>query len=406
MRNLTNKIITKGAIAALALSAVGATTANAAVVRTAGADRYSTANEIFKAWPTTTDTAVLAAGMGHDVDALTVAPLAKAKNAPVILVDTNATAASIVAQFASFKNVYIANGTGVISPEVETALTAAGKTVTRLGGVNRTETALNIAKALGSANNIVVANGDDAHLVDTLSIASIAAAKGMPIFLTSGGSLDSAELAYAQGLGATNVYALGGTSVVSDASVAGLGTVTRLAGAGRYETNAAVVNAFKADLDLSNIYVASGEDANLIDALAGAPLAGLKKAPIVFVHNDLNADVNTLLKGVINANTNIDVLGGTGAVGDLALNAINNIQAPTGSLAVSSVTAISASSVKVVFNQAPADKTKVAFTMQRGATPVTVTATWNSGSTEAVLTGASNFSEGTYAVGVKNDTGN
>jgi putative cell wall-binding protein len=357
MGNLTKKTITRGAVVALALSAGAATTANAAVTRTAGADRYSTATEIFKAWPTTTDTAVLAAGMGHDVDALTVAPLAKAKNAPVILVDATASTASIVAQFSAFKNVYIANGTGVISADVETALTAAGKTVTRLGGATRTETALNIAKKLGASNGIVVANGDNAHLVDTLSVASIAAAKGMPIFLTAGGSLSADEVTYAKGLGATNVYALGGTSVVSDAAVAGLGTATRLAGSGRYETNAAVINAFKADLDLTNIYVASGEDANLIDALAGAPLAGLKNAPIVFAHDTVNADVNTLLNSVVTGTTNIKILGGTGAVTAAAETALNAVQATKNTtLVVNSANAINLKQIKVVFSRG-VDKT-------------------------------------------------
>ena len=185
MGKLTKKTISKGAVAALALSTAAATTANAAVIRLSGLDRYATSTKVAEAWPTTPTTAILAAGVGHEVDALTVAPLAKQKNAPIILVDTAATTATIVAQFSKYTTVYIANGTGVVSSSVETALTAAGKTVIRLGGATRYVTALNIAKALGTATSIVVANGDDEHLVDSLSIASIAAAKGMPIFLSS-----------------------------------------------------------------------------------------------------------------------------------------------------------------------------------------------------------------------------
>jgi len=356
MGNLTKNTITRGAVVALALSAGAATTANAAVTRTSGADRYATATAIFKSWPTTTTTAVLAAGVGHDVDALTVAPLAKMKNAPVILVDTAATPAAIVAQFAAFTTVYIANGNGVVTPAVEAALVAAGKTVVRLGGVSREETALNIAKAIGTANGIVVANGDNAHIVDTLSIASIAAAKGMPIFLTSAaGTLDAAQTTYAKGLGAANVYALGGTTVVTDAAAAGLGTtVTRLFGAGRYETNAKVVTNFKDTLDLTKIYVASGEDANLIDALAGAPLAGLTNSPIVFAHSSLNADVNTLLNTIVTPSTSIVELGGVGAVTADVDTALTAIQTSKGSatLAVSSVSAINLKQIKVVFNKA------------------------------------------------------
>jgi len=418
MGNLTKNTITRGAVVALALSAGAATTANAAVTRVSGTDRYATASQVAASWPTTPDTAILAAGSGHNVDALTVAPLAKKLNAPIILVDATATPATIVAQFSAYKTVYIANGTGVISSAVQTALTAAGKTVTRLGGSTRYETALNIAKAFGTATDIVVANGDDAHLVDSLSIASIAAAKGMPIFLSSATSLDPAEATFAKGVGAKNVYVLGGSTVVSDAAAAGLGTVTRLAGATRYATNVAVVTNFKSDaaLDLSNVYVASGEDANLIDSLVAAPLAGLKKAPIVFDHDGNNTDTNTFLNsGIITKDTNVTVLGGLGAVTADAAGAIQNIEVPgsyvptasntnVGPLAVSSTIATSATTFQVKFNQAPADTTKVVFAATREGAAVALTATWDTTNTIATLTYASNLPEDTYAIDVKNGT--
>lgn len=66
--------------------------------------------------------------------------------------------------------------------------------------------------------------------------------------------------------------------------------------------------------------------------------------------------------------------------------------------------AISANSMKVVFNQAPADTAKVAVTVTRATTPVTVTYAWNAAKTEATVTASTNFPEGSYTVVVKDDT--
>jgi Leucine-rich repeat (LRR) protein/putative cell wall-binding protein len=326
------KMAIKSVVVALVLSAGVVTTANAEITRLSGANRYLTSDAIVKAgWSTGAETAVLASGLDANiVDALTVAPFAKTKNAPVVIVNPKDSVATIVAKFTALnaKTVYIANGTGVISTDVEKGLKEASiTTVTRLGGANRYETALNIAKAFGASTSIVVANGDAAHLVDSLSIAPIAAAKGMPIFL-SGRSLDAATSAYIEGLGGKTTYVIGETDTVSDVIAKELPGVIRLAGTTRYETNANVVDNFKSDtsLNFNNIFIASGENVNLIDALAGAPLAASKGAPIIFIHDNINSYVNKLLKTIINTTTKITELGGISAVTPLATYDIDTIQ--------------------------------------------------------------------------------
>jgi hypothetical protein len=93
------------------------------------------------------------------------------------------------------------------------------------------------------------------------------------------------------------------------------------------------------------------------------------------------------------------------------MGAIMNIQTPgsyvpgnTGALSVSSVVATTAKTIKVTFNQAPADTSKVVFTVARGTAASTTTTTWNAAKTEAILTNAANFPLGDYTVGVKADT--
>ncbi|MBU3190279.1 hypothetical protein K9O30_01890 [Clostridium bowmanii] len=71
---------------------------------------------------------------------------------------------------------------------------------------------------------------------------------------------------------------------------------------------------------------------------------------------------------------------------------------------VASVSAISVNSFKIVFNQSPADTSKINFSVLKGTTPITVTTTWNTATTEATVTSSSDLQIGSYTVNVKNDT--
>ena len=74
-------------------------------------------------------------------------------------------------------------------------------------------------------------------------------------------------------------------------------------------------------------------------------------------------------------------------------------------VAVSTVSAISASSFKATFSGAVADTSKVVFSVKGSSgTVVTTTATWNDAKTEATLTATSNLAPDTYVVDVMNDT--
>ncbi|MFT5871809.1 MAG: hypothetical protein ACI8WT_000733 [Clostridium sp.] len=71
---------------------------------------------------------------------------------------------------------------------------------------------------------------------------------------------------------------------------------------------------------------------------------------------------------------------------------------------VASVSAIGVNSLKVVFNQSPADTSKINFSVLKGTTPITVATTWNTANTEATITSSSDLQIGSYTVNVKNDT--
>ncbi|MBX4267465.1 Ig-like domain-containing protein [Clostridium estertheticum] len=68
------------------------------------------------------------------------------------------------------------------------------------------------------------------------------------------------------------------------------------------------------------------------------------------------------------------------------------------------LSAMYANQLKETFNGKVADTSKVVFTVKRGTTPVTMFTTWNDAKTEATLTYGDNLPEGTYTVGVMNNT--
>ncbi|GAB6173125.1 hypothetical protein JCM15765_26030 [Paradesulfitobacterium aromaticivorans] len=295
--------------------------------RLGGSDRYATAAKISQAgWPGTAEYAVLAAGMNENlVDALTAAPLAAKLKAPILLTqgtELNTYAKAELTRL-GVKTVYVTSGTAVITQPILDDLKAMQIIVKPLGGKDRFETSVNMAKeleSLGTAvSKIVVTTG--ANNADALSVASIAAAKGMPILLTNLSDLPPSVKEFLDGRKADmiNSYIIGGTGVVGD-TVKGLlpGQVERYAGANRYDTNLEVLKHFANELKYQATYVANGEDASMADALAGSPLAAQNASPILLSNLELSANARDYAK--LNLSPKVVALGGEGVVPAKVLN--------------------------------------------------------------------------------------
>ncbi len=226
-----------------------------------------------------TGAAILASSTSYGmVDALTAGPLAASLKAPILLTGAgNAIDAATKAELTKLavKTVYVTSGTAVIKQSVIDELKAMGIEVVALGGYDRAETSVNIAKKMTGVTKVAVAN----TVVDALSIAAVASAANEPILLTNKDALPASVAAYLASAGVTTSDVIGGTGVISDAVVAGLPSATRHAGMTAYDTNNQVIQDFAAALQFDNVYVASGVTG--IDALAGAPLAAQTKSPIV-----------------------------------------------------------------------------------------------------------------------------
>lgn len=407
----TKKALASMAIAGMTLSMLpyNAFAAGTVPTRLAGTTAAQTAVAIADqtGW---TGAAVLASSASYGmVDALTAGPLATFLKAPILLQDPgNVLNADTKAELTKLNvtKVYVTSGTAVISQAVLDQLAGMGITVVPLGGADRFETSANIAKEMvqlgAPVSKVAVAYGWLNQ--DALSIASIASASNEPILLTDKTSVPASVQAFlSSNTSITSSDVIGGTGVISDAVKAEFPNATRHYGNTAYDTNNQVIQDFSSSLDFNNVYVANGVTG--IDALAGAPLAAQTKSAIVLTDGTVPA-VAAYVHGKLASDSVVTALGGSAVVSDAVRTGIINgtVTPPQGNLAVTSVSATAANSFKVVFNQAPADTSKVTFDVENSTTPVTVTATWNADKTEATLTNSANFPEGTYSVDVKNDT--
>lgn len=283
--------------------------ASAAEVNTStigGNDRYETAIKISENGWSSSDRAVLINGEKGLVDALTATPYAYAKNAPILITAQGKLTTSTKNRLSAMnvKNVDIVGGVNSVSNQVVNELKNMGITVNRISGASRYDTSLAVAKEVDKiqdVSEIAVVNGDKG-IPDAVSVAAPAASKKMPILLAENGGLNSASKDFVNGESVSKSYVIGSSNSVSDSVMNSLpGTKTRLGGADRHDTNAAVIKEFYTASSLSNVYVAkSGYVKNndeIVDALAAGVLAAKNGNPVVLVGKSINSSQQTLLAG-------------------------------------------------------------------------------------------------------------
>ena len=234
-----------------------------------GTDRYNTAEKVHtgtNAKDAVTDL-VIASGDNYP-DALCALGLAEKEDAGILLLPQAGTmTAAAVTKAAAATQVYIVGGTSAVSSAVETKLkttTAAGgagkaaSAITRYAGSDRYTTCAMVANAITGANvatfnthkTAIVVSGEG--FADAVSASMLvsgpngqATTNTHPILLTQKDSLPTATEVALQNLGVKQVVIIGGTGAVSAAvetTLKGSYAVTRISGADRYATAAAVAD--------------------------------------------------------------------------------------------------------------------------------------------------------------------
>ncbi|MEA5007101.1 cell wall-binding repeat-containing protein [Clostridium tyrobutyricum] len=335
MKKKNMKVLSVCSLASLVISGsvISTTGVKAAdtntTTRLGGSDRYETAVKISQnGWKSGSDYVVLANGQGF-ADALCANPIAKSKNAPILLTESTSLNSSTLAELKRLnaKHVIIVGGTGVVPTAIENTIkTQLNADVTRYGGADRYETSVKIAAALGNTSKIVLASGRD--FADALSAGPAASIEGIPVVLTQPDQLPSTTSDYIKGnTNLTKTYVIGGTGSVSASLYNTLKNPERFGGIDRFETNAKVIDGFKSDFNFNNAYVALGKGPignEFADSLTGGALAAKNKNPLVITSNPISSYTTGILKDKLNTSSTLTILGGTGNITDTMISTLKD----------------------------------------------------------------------------------
>ena len=207
-------------------------------------------------------------------DGLSASGLAGKENAPILLVKKDSIPKETLQRLYKVKKVYIIGKENAVSSRVENSLNQSGITTKRLGGESRIDTALEVAKEIGSYSKAFLVNGIKGE-ADAMSVASIAAKEKSPIILTNGKDNPTYKKS------GVKYYVVGGNTVMGD-SIKNSFSAERLSGSNRYTTNKVIVEKFYPNTN--KLYFAKGD--NLVDALAVSPLAKNNGLALVSENSD------------------------------------------------------------------------------------------------------------------------
>lgn len=306
-----------------------------------GSDRYSTAVDVSvdRFNPREADTVVIVGGEAL-MDGLSSVPLAKYKNAPILLShpksglnDATLNEIGRACKDLNRKTVYVVGGENSVPEKAVKQLEDKfGAVVMRISGTDRYETSKEVAKRLEydaavkpADSDLFIVGGEGA--ADAMSISPVAANnknnKISPVLVVPQSSLKRSTKDFIKTYQNGNKYIVGGESTISSnvyrdiVSVDPAKNVSRISGGDRYDTNVQIIKQFySADdskIQVNGAIFTSGDTKFLVDAQTAGPLAASKNAPIVLAGSKLTNDqVNLLKKGGVLANvkTNVYQVGG------------------------------------------------------------------------------------------------
>ncbi|WP_410506241.1 cell wall-binding repeat-containing protein [Haloimpatiens sp. FM7315] len=288
------------------------------VIRFSGSDRYETCANISKNNWDKADTAILVSGQSFP-DSLCAVALSKKFSAPILLSYKEWIPKPILEEIKRLqvKEIILIGGQGVLSTNIEESLKKLGISFKRIGGKDRYETSLEIAKIIGTDNGIAIVSGE--NYPDALSIAPIAAYKEMPLILTTKTSFKGNTYQYLKEKVLDKCYVIGGQAVIGDYVNNISINICRLSGSDRYKTNLSVINYFIHDISMKNLYFTTGND--FPDALSGASAAGRENSVLVLTYN-YGTVAKDLIHENINEIENVKILGGEQAVSNYSINKV------------------------------------------------------------------------------------
>ncbi len=297
--------------------------------RLAGEQRYETAKEIAlqSYGDKGVDTVIIAEGLDF-ADGLAGSALAAAKDAPVLLTAadelSNATEKAIDELEAV--EAVILGGVAAVSNKVTEELEDMDLEVSRIAGVNRIDTAAEIARKLDQMGKVE----DKAFIVngwapaDSLAIGPVAAANNIPILQVRDEICEYTRSAIEE-MGIENVEIIGGEGVVSgdlkhELETMVEGDVQRTFGENRFETSVKIAEKYFNEIE--SIIMANG--INKADALAAGYLGAIHTAPVLYV-NSIPECVDNYLNEIIDELSYVYILGGKAVVSENVENTLKDM---------------------------------------------------------------------------------
>lgn len=290
-RRLATAVVAGAAAAMLAASPAVALPAVAE--RLSGDDRYATSAAISERFfPGESGGVVYVASGRNYPDALAGAAAAGKENASLLLVsDSISDAVAEELQRLDPAKIVVLGGKDAVSNTVAGQLTEYAVATTRLSGLDRYSTAVEISedRFANGAGTVFIASGTS--FADALAGAPAAGASDSPVLLVPRDQLPGSVSAEIKRLQAKRIVVLGGEDAVSAdvvGALAGLGgaEVERVAGSDRFATSAAIAEKYfvEAGSAVPTAFFASGE--NFPDALSIAAPAAIESGPVLLVRRE------------------------------------------------------------------------------------------------------------------------
>ena len=199
--------------------------------------------------------------------------------------------------------------------------------VERLAGADRYATAAAVSAASFAPGVPVAYIATGGNFPDALAAGAAAARRGGPVLLVTGSKIPASTITELARLRPAAIKVVGGASIVPNSLLVSLrpyatsGSVTRLAGANRYAT-AAAISRDTFDIGVPVAYVATGM--NFPDALAGVAAAGSGGGPVLLVEPDSIPGETASELGRLRP-ARIVVLGGTGVIAESVRTALRGL---------------------------------------------------------------------------------
>lgn len=281
-----------------------ANTNNIKQERLIGNQRYQTAIEVSKSGWYKSDNAIITSGFDL-VSALCSTPLAKLKNAPILLTDEgklhNDTKAELIRL--GVKNVYLVEAGNRLSSKVQSDLKALGVNVHYIKGKDIYDMSLKVANEINkvtSVTKVAIVNGETG-LADATSISGPAAQNNMPIILTSKSKGLNYAKSFINNSKIKEKYVIGGETAIPSSIISGINNVQRITGLNRDETNMNVIKKFYPNKKLDKVFIVKNgikNNSHLVDAIALGSLSAKKNSPILLTRENINQEQKNYLNSV------------------------------------------------------------------------------------------------------------